>query len=80
MWYVLQAGIAIGIAYFWCTLPGNSPSEFGHGLFLGGIIAWYATALVTAIYDYSRRATVEDQPSLGSSVVPSKDVKVLRDR
>lgn len=78
MWYIVQAGIAIGIAYFWCTMPGNSPDEFGHGLFLGGIIAWYATALVTALYDYSssKRTIVEDQLPLRSSR-PSKAVSKL---
>ena len=75
MWYILQAGIAIGVAYFWCTMPGNSFSEFGHGLFLGGILAWYITALISAFRDL--RTTVEDQPKLDSSVVPSKDVPKL---
>lgn len=86
MWYVLQAGTAIGIAYFWCTMPGNSPAEFGHGLFLGGIIAWYATALITAFLEPNRprrttRVTaVEGQSSLDSSVVPSRDAPKLLDR
>lgn len=78
MWYVLQAGIVIGVAYFWCTMSGHSPNEFGHGLFLGSILAWYTTALISAFRDL--RITAEDQPKLGSSVVPSKDVKVLLDR
>jgi hypothetical protein len=42
-------------------MPGNSPCEFGHGLFLGGILAWYATALVTAFRDLKKRAIAEDQ-------------------
>ncbi len=76
MWYIVQAGIAVGVAYFWCTMSKHSPSEFGHGLFLGGILAWYATALINAFRDL-RRPTAEDQPKLGSSVVPSKDVPKL---
>ena len=53
----------------------HSPSEFGHGLFLGGILAWYATALISAFRDL--RTTAEDQPKLDSSAVPSKDVPKL---
>lgn len=75
MWYILQAGIAIGVAYFWCTMSGHSPNEFGHGLFLGGILAWYATALISAFRDL--KTTAEDQPKLDSSAVPSKDVPKL---
>lgn len=82
MWYVLQAGIAIGAATFWCTLPGHSPNEFGHGLFLGGILAWYATVLIDALREPSRlkratRVTAGGQSQLGSSAVPLKGVKAL---
>lgn len=49
MWYALQIGIIISVAYFWCTLQGNSPNDFGHGCFLGIILAWLITVLVTPL-------------------------------
>lgn len=77
MWYVLQAGIAIGVAYFWCTMPGHSPNEFGHGLFLGGILAWAVTVFITGLLDLGKRPTAEGRPKLDSSGVPLKDVPKL---
>lgn len=48
MWYALQISIAFGCAYFWTTMPGNTPADFGRGLYLGGIIAFMATLTITA--------------------------------
>ena len=53
-WYTLQITIAFYIAYYWTTLPGHSPENFGHGLALGGIVAWYGTLLLTGILDAIR--------------------------
>jgi hypothetical protein len=56
MWYALQTGLAIYVAYFWCTeVPGNSPDNFGHGLFLGGIVAWFCTLILTGLLDICKR-------------------------
>lgn len=49
MWYALQIAIALWVAYFWTTLPENSPNDFGHGLYLGGIVAFFFTLSVNAI-------------------------------
>ena len=51
MWYLIQASIAGYIGYYWTTLPGNSPINFGHGLFLGILIAWFVTTIVYATLD-----------------------------
>ncbi len=51
MWYAIQAAIALYIAYIWTTLPGNEPKDFGHGLFLGGVIAWFVTLTLCAVID-----------------------------
>src|SRR5271154_6211406 len=54
MWYIFQISIAGYVAYFWCTMPGNSPANFGHGLFLGAILAWYATMLLSSVINRIR--------------------------
>lgn len=51
MWYIFQISVAGGVAYAWTTLPGNSPKDFGHGLFLGAVVAWFATMLLSGIFD-----------------------------
>jgi hypothetical protein len=51
LWYIMQFIIAATVAYFWTSIDGNSPSDLGHGLFLGFCIAWYATLLIVSIKD-----------------------------
>lgn len=66
MWYVLQIGVALYVAYFWTTMPGHTPSEFGHGLFLGVLVAWYATMVIGGLIDVIRRRVLKPaKPSLG---------------
>jgi len=71
MWYVIQIGVAIYLAYAWTTLPGNTPADFGRGLFLGGLVAWSVTALITVIRDRyvqlktrKREKLVKEDPKL----------------
>lgn len=62
MWYALQILIAAPVAYLWTTLPDNSPADLGHGLFLGGILAWCATLLLSAIVNtYRNRPSKQTQ-------------------
>ncbi len=56
MWYLLQTLIAGYVAYTWCTLPGNGPENFGHGLFLGALIAWVVTAVIATFYDAHKQS------------------------
>jgi hypothetical protein len=68
MWYLLQILIAGYIGYFWTTMPGHTPNEFGHGLFLGGLIAWFVTLLLGSILDFTRRG--RSTPVIRKSVTP----------
>jgi hypothetical protein len=52
MWYALQITIACSIAYYWTIMEGHSPANFGHGLFLGGLIAWYTTVVFFGLRDW----------------------------
>jgi hypothetical protein len=66
VWYAIQAIIALGVAFYWTTLPGNDPSNFGHGLFLGGIVAWFATTIIYATLDLfnRRKRRIQSLPRL----------------
>jgi hypothetical protein len=84
VWYVIQAIIAFGIAFYWTTLPGNNPTDFGHGLFLGGIIAWFVTSTVYATLDLFIRHKQQSQ-SLPTNLInrrshekPSHQIRVRR--
>lgn len=64
MWYAIQIVVAGSVAYAWTTLPENSPKDFGHGLFLGGIVAWFVTATICATRDLFNRRKANDQSLL----------------
>lgn len=81
MWYVFQAVLTVYFAYIWTTMPGNSPGDIGHGVWLGGFIAWFTTLTCTSIYDSikkwrAKRTTEADQvkqpvlPGASSTNVP----------
>jgi hypothetical protein len=55
MWYVFQAVTAFTLAFVWTTAPGNGPEDFGRGLFLGGLFAWWLTWVLTLLFDAIRR-------------------------
>ena len=80
----MQAIIALGVAFYWTTLPGNDPSNFGHGLFLGGIVAWFATAIIYATLDLfnRRKRRIQSLPRLlvdrRSQEKPSDQIGVRR--
>lgn len=66
MWYIIQAAITIYLGYIWTTMPGNSPGDIGHGIWLGGFIAWFTTLTCTSIYDSikkwrAKRTTCSDK-------------------
>lgn len=85
MWYLIQITITLWLAYVWCTAPGNSPENLGHGLFLGGLVAWWVTAVSYALVDAirqfrARRATLTDADQAKAQLpeVTSKDARSLR--
>ena len=74
MWYVIQIVIAGYAAYSWTTVPGNSPADLGKGLFLGGLMAWWVTAVISALRDAHRDRIRRKQAKLvtdaGRPIVP----------
>lgn len=56
MWFVFQITTVFGLAYVWTIAPGNSPADFGRGLFLGGLSAWWLTWVLTLLFDAIRRS------------------------
>lgn len=69
MWYVIQIVVAGYVAYTWATMPGHSPEDLGRGLFLGALVAWWITAVSTALRDAHKqriRRCAPKQKSLSS--------------
>lgn len=69
MWYTLQIAIALGIAFFWATMPGHTPQDFGHGLFLGAILAWYGTLLITGVIEALNKRSRQTRASKALPVI-----------
>lgn len=82
MWYIFQLTIIVYVGYKWTTLPNNSPENLGHGLFIGFILAWYATLLVSGLITRIRRIGQKPVivPPRGLPVVPSTSAKVGHSR
>lgn len=51
MWYAFQITTTLGLAFVWTTAPGNGPEDFGRGLFLGILITWWLTWVLTLLFD-----------------------------
>lgn len=55
MWYAFQIVSVFGLAVLWTRAPGNTPDDFGRGLFLGALCAWWLTWVLTLLFDAIRR-------------------------
>jgi uncharacterized membrane protein len=58
MWYALQISITLLIAYVYLS-DVSEKKDVGHALFLGALVALYATWVLTLFFDLIRSAIVK---------------------
>lgn len=48
MWYALQLFVTLGVAYIWLSEVSDE-KDVGHAIWLGAIVALYATVIVSGV-------------------------------
>ncbi len=82
MWYALQIVVACTVAYFWLS-EVSTEKDVGHALFLGVIVAFYVTFILSGIFSIIGtliRAIRSKllRPRLGTHKKPDKLIHVSR--
>ena len=80
MWYAFQTTIALGVAYAYLSHV-STEKDVGHAICLGGIVALYATIILSAILSLLRKliralAAMLLRPALRRHEKPNKLIHV----
>ena len=81
MWYIAQLIMIAYIGYTWTTMPGHTPDQLGHGLFIGAVIAWWVTAVYYALRDaisgFKQRSRVaRSKPAMRRSLLTGRPLLI----